>query len=335
YIIPFKKSREDAEQALAKTFKGKILLPKEFKDPANIQKVQGVYVPFWMFDSMIYVDAEYDGTRSTEYRDGDYIVKETDHYDIYRQADVYFNMVPADASSKMPDELMDAIEPYYYGDMVTFSKGYLPGYLADKYDIDVADVKWKATKRMDNTAGSYVRASIFGYDFVHTERYNSSVTHNKISYAMLPVWILKTKWQEKSYLFAMNGQTGKMIGDLPISEKRFWLFLGAVALVAALILFVCGAGYKILENANLGSAENCRTLFAVLICMGFGFIAGLIAALAARTGMKTAGLAKKADNYLNGQMSSITYRSDEFSHTEVSRTYSPENHDDNNNNHRY
>ena len=112
FIIPFKLSKEDAVKALKNHYKGKILLPKSFTQENHVQKIQGVYVPFWMFDGEAEGDARYAATRSHTYRSGDYEITETEHYDVYRAGWIAFEKIPADASSKMPDDHMDSIEPY-------------------------------------------------------------------------------------------------------------------------------------------------------------------------------------------------------------------------------
>ena len=118
FIIPFKLSREDAIKALREHYKGKILLPKTFTNENHVQEIRGVYVPFWMFDGKA------DGRRPLRgyplpqlYRSGDYEITKTEHFDIYRAGSVTFEKVPVDASSKMPDDHMDSIEPYDYKEL--------------------------------------------------------------------------------------------------------------------------------------------------------------------------------------------------------------------------
>ena len=139
YIIPFKLSKEDAVKALKAHYKGKFFLPKSFMAENHVQEIQGLYVPFWMFDGEAQGQTRYAATRSTTYRSGDYEVTETEHYDIYRSGSIGFEKVPVDASSKMPDDHMDSIEPFDYGELKPFSTAYLPGFLADKFDVTVEE----------------------------------------------------------------------------------------------------------------------------------------------------------------------------------------------------
>ena len=229
YIIPFKLSKEDAVKALKAHYKGKIFLPKSFTNENHVQEIRGIYVPFWMFDGEAEGDAHYEATRSHSYVSGDYEITETQHYDIYRAGSVAFEMVPVDALSKMPDDHMDSIEPYDYEDLNTFSTAYLPGFLADKYDVSVEESRERADTRCEGTLESALRASVMGYDTCVRLAGSTNLTRGKVHYALMPVWMLNTKWQEKDFLFAMNGQTGKLVGDLPVSQGKFWGLFAAIA----------------------------------------------------------------------------------------------------------
>ena len=228
FIIPFKLSKEDAVKALKDHYKGKILLPKSFTQENHVQKIQGVYVPFWMFDGEAEGDARYEATRSHTYRSGDYEITETEHYDIYRAGFISFEKIPADASSKMPDDHMDSIEPYDYQELKPFSTAYLPGFLADKFDVTVEQCRQRADQRCAGTLSATLRDTVTGYHTCTLIHESVSLKRGKVHYALMPVWMLNTKWKGKDFLFAMNGQTGKLVGDLPVSWGRFWGLFGAI-----------------------------------------------------------------------------------------------------------
>ena len=145
-----------------------------------------------------------------------------------------------DSSTKMPDEHMDAIEPYDFGELQPFSTAFLPGYMADKYDVDAATAEERARKRAEGSTVGALEATVKGYATVSKESADISYRRTGSQYALLPVWLLSTKWNEKNYLFAVNGQTGKLVGDLPIDKGRLaaW-FCGSFlvgAVIAALVL---------------------------------------------------------------------------------------------------
>lgn len=229
YIIPFKVSKEDAVKALKEHYKGKILLPKDFTAENHIQEIRGIYVPFWLFDGKAEGDASYKATRSHSYTSGDYKVTETEYYDVYRAGFVAFERVPVDASSKMPDDHMDSIEPYHYEELKSFSTAYLPGFLADKFDVTVEKSITRADQRCEGTLSSALRKTVKNYDTCMVNQENIHLQRGKVHYAMMPVWMLNTKWKGKDFLFAMNGQTGKLVGDLPISRGKFWGLFAAIA----------------------------------------------------------------------------------------------------------
>lgn len=141
-----------------------------------------------------------------------------------------FEKVPVDASSKMPDDHMDSIEPYDYKKLKPFSTAYLPGYLADKFDVTVEQSRERADQRCQGTLDAALRSSVRGYDTCIQTGGSSSLQRGKVHYALMPVWMLNTKWHGKDFTFAMNGQTGKLVGDLPMSWGRF---LGLFAAIAA------------------------------------------------------------------------------------------------------
>jgi uncharacterized Zn finger protein (UPF0148 family) len=236
YVIPFKLSKEDAKAALKKYYIGKRLLPRAFSEENHIEELKGVYVPFWLFDGAADADMQFQGTRVSTMTHGDVITTTTDYYRIRRSGTVRFEKIPVDASSKMPDEHMDAIEPYDYSELRPFSNAYLPGFLADKYDLEPEDCFARADERAENTAADLVARTVSGYNSVIPQGKQLRIRRGKISYALLPVWLLSTRWNGQNYLFAMNGQTGKLIGDLPASQKRVigW-FLGISASVTALL----------------------------------------------------------------------------------------------------
>ena len=236
YIIPFKLDKKAAIQQLTHYYKGKVLLPKAFRSQNHIEEIQGVYVPFWLYDAHAEVRGEYNGEVTESHREGDYIVTTTQYYDILRRGSTEFVKVPVDGSSKMPNAHMDAIEPFDYREAVPFSTAYLPGFLADRYDEDESTCYARAKSRMEQSTAAALRGTVTGYSEVHPRVENIHLQPGKAHYALLPVWMLHTKWKGKDFLFAMNGQTGRLIGDLPIDKGRLaaWFFGISLPLMAVL-----------------------------------------------------------------------------------------------------
>ena len=234
YVIPFRLEKDAAVAALKAHYKRKLLLPRAFKDANHLEEIKGVYVPFWLYDGVADAKVNYHATRSHSHMEGDYRVTVTEHYQVYREGSVTFQRIPADGSSKMPDDYMDSIEPYDYSELKPFSAAYLPGYLADKYDVSAGESAARADERARNSAVACMTDTVVGYHTRVVEHQETAVHRERAKYALMPVWLLNTKWNGKTYTFAMNGQTGKFVGDLPMDKGIYnkWLY-GLAALVSA------------------------------------------------------------------------------------------------------
>ena len=231
YVLPFKLDKAAAVAALKKHYGGKKLLPKAFSNENHIEEVKGVYVPFWLYDGSAEVDVRCHGTKVSGYSTARENVTVTNHYDVRRA----FERVPVDASSKMPDDHMDAIEPFDYKELKPFSTAYLPGFMADKYDVSVEDSRERADTRCAGSLLSALERTVSGYTTCNETSRDIHLKRGKVHYALLPVWILNTRWEGKDFLFAMNGQTGKLVGNLPVSTKRV---IGLFAAIAASLIAI-------------------------------------------------------------------------------------------------
>jgi len=235
-VIPFKLSKEDAKKGLINFYKDKKLMPNAFKDENRINEIQGIYVPFWLFDCDASASASFRATRVRTWSDRNYNYTRTDYFNIYREGVGSFEKVPVDGSTKMDDAMMEAIEPYDISEAIPFGSAYLTGYLADKYDVDEKASEPRAGDRVKTSMNMFLRQSVEGYSTVTTTNSGCSTKNGKATYALLPVWILNTKWKDKLYTFAMNGQTGKFIGNLPCDKGKFWRMLLIIAAAVAVPL---------------------------------------------------------------------------------------------------
>ena len=236
YISPFKLDKETAKQMLKQHFKGKRLLPKAFKNENHIDEIKGVYVPFWLFDANVRADLRYRGTRVRRWSDSRYVYTETSYFAIMRGGDIAFDHVPADGSTKMADDLMESLEPFDFSQAVPFTTAYLSGYLADRYDVLPETCLLRANERIDRSTKDAFASTIHGFATVTPEGGGLNVQNGKAKYALYPVWLLTTSWKGKSYLFAMNGQTGKFVGDLPVDKGAWWRwFLGLTGIIGGIL----------------------------------------------------------------------------------------------------
>lgn len=246
-VIPFRLDKAAAVAQLKKHFRRRPFLPRTFTSEHQLGKIQGVYVPFWLFSAEAAAECCYACTNSHTRREGDYRVTRTDHFDVRRYGTVRFERIPADASKKLGDALMDSLEPFDYSALKPFSSAYLPGFLADKYDVSVDEAAPRADARCTATAEDAMRATVGIYQTVLKTHSDISVRRGQVQYALLPVWLLPVSWNGKEYLFAMNGQTGKLVGDLPVSEKRFWGICGAMTAGLTLVCYLTGLGASLVR----------------------------------------------------------------------------------------
>lgn len=237
YVIPFQVNKKAAKAALKKHYEGKRLLPKVFKDQNHISEIKGIYVPFWIFDAGADVSMRYKATKVRTWSDNKYDYTETRFYAVSREGKIGFESVPVDGSAKMPDDLMESLEPFDFTKAADFQTAYLAGYLADKYDVDVEQSMQRANERIKKSAEAASLETVQGYASVTKEAGSIQLKNGKVSYALFPVWLLTTAWNGQNYLFAMNGQTGKMVGDLPMDRAAYRKWLFGLTGITSIVLF--------------------------------------------------------------------------------------------------
>lgn len=244
-IIPFAKTREQALDGFAQwTKKHRFFMVKGFGSPESLEKMKGVYVPYWLCDSITegMLSAECFKTVSSVRR-GDYIVKTESKDMVVRNGTLEFELIPADGSSKADDMLMESVEPFDYTGLVNFEMSYLSGHYAEKYDMGKDKVYSRIQKRVLDETKKQFNDSIKGYSRIAVKNEYYNVKGVRWRYAMLPVWFMTYNYKGRYYYYAMNGQTGKLGGTLPINKLKLGLFsfgipAAAALLLAAVILFL-------------------------------------------------------------------------------------------------
>ena len=240
-VIPFRLGKEQALEALKKHYLKKVLLPKVFKDENHLDEIKGVYVPFWLFDADVDAHINYRATTTRSWSDSKYNYTETSYYDVMRDGSIGFNTLPVDGSYAVDNTLMESIEPFHFNEAVGFSTPYLAGYSANKYDVNAEESVPRANERFGNSTVEEFRKTVTGYSSVDTHSANIRVNNGSVKYALFPVWFLATSWNGGNYVFAMNGQTGKFVGNLPMDKKafaRWFLLLFGAPFVGLLLVFL-------------------------------------------------------------------------------------------------
>lgn len=236
-VIPFKLDKKEAVARLKQHYKG-VFLPKQFSGENHLEEVKGVYVPFWLYNGTASGEIVFKATRSRVHTTADERITTTDHFIVKRRGSMEFEQIPADASSKMPDDYMESIEPFDYSELKPFSTAYLPGFLADKYDVEQAKCTPRIEERCRQSVIDTLTATVSGYSSCVPVSTKTRLDKGEVKYVLLPVWLLSTRWNGQNYLFAMNGQTGRMVGNLPIDKKKRWTLFGIIFGVISILGFL-------------------------------------------------------------------------------------------------
>jgi len=240
HVIPFKINKTETREAFLKWSKKGLLTPKEFFSTTTIEKIAGIYVPFWLYDFDSDMQMRAQCTRVRRERRGDYEYTHTDHYDVYRDLATAYSRIPVDASEKMDDSTMDLVEPFDYSALSSFEMGYLSGYQAEKYNYDSKTLKNRAELRVKQYISDLTRGTISGYSSVRIVHSNINMQAKNTDYVLMPVWMLRYRYKGKDYAFTMNGQTGKIVGNLPISKAKAAIYFGAITAACFLIANIVG-----------------------------------------------------------------------------------------------
>ena len=238
-IIPFKTEKEKAIEAFKNIRKGRPFVPSSFNSEANIEKITGLYIPFWLYN--ITVDGRMDGTATKvkHWTVGNTHYTKTDYYNVERAGKMYFKRVPVDGSKKFDNDIMNTIEPFDYGELVKYNHAYLSGFLAEKYDVDSEEAFTDAKERV-LTSGKKTIDKSLNYATVSKKNEVVEVADKQNEYVLLPVWMVSVKYNNEFYIFAMNGQTGEFVGNIPLDKKKVVIYT-ALVFLCIMIIFLIGS----------------------------------------------------------------------------------------------
>ena len=243
-ILPFKVGKQKAKDLIKQEFCKKLFLPSSFLKESYLDKMEGDYIPFFLFDFDCHYRFAGKGKKIRRWTTGDTEYTETSIFQIFRDMDVDFSRIPTDASLAMPDGEMDLLEPYNYGEMTGFEPKYMSGFLGEIYSVSKETLEPRAKQKARNDAGALMRSSIIGYDSVMPEMDDCQCMTKAENYALLPVWNYIYRFKGKDYFFRLNGQTGKLVGKAPISIGKMTGYaatlFGCIVAIGALINGILG-----------------------------------------------------------------------------------------------
>ena len=276
-IIPFTISKDDCKKAFRKATRTALYSPREYRDPAFLDKFRGIYIPYWFYDASFNNDVTMQASK--EYRRGDYLY--TENYTTTTKIDGTYDGISYDASSSFDDTIADVIAPYHIAKMIPFNPSYLCGFYADTADVSKETYAEMAADAATEEAMDRVRASIAKKGL--TAEVPASMAKQRMMLgtnceegkaAMFPVWFLTWRNKDRLAYAVINGETGKVSMDLPVDLKRygvgtaiiaavlFLLFNGTITMTATVTLFwssllavVAGILYAT-EITSINNREN-------------------------------------------------------------------------------
>ncbi|MCR4716313.1 MAG: hypothetical protein K5656_03945 [Lachnospiraceae bacterium] len=248
YIIPFKKTKEDCKELYLSKVKKNIFAPKELRNPAYLDRFRGIYTPYWIYGIDIDADASFEGEES--HRRGDYIIEDT--YMMTCHVDANYDGISYDSSSSFDDEICQEIAPYPDNEFREFDSGYISGFYADVADVDGAVYMKDAADLTVDSVMTSVRSEFTGIDSMNTPsggygpKLNPSCNYPES--AMFPVWFLSYRNKDRVAYGVVNGLTGKLSIDMPISVLKYLLFS---ILLAVPMFFVLNLGLVLTPSAGV------------------------------------------------------------------------------------
>lgn len=234
-ILPFEVSKKKAVQILKKEFAKRIFTPDSFLSSASLQCMEGSYVPFWLYDYLSQVNYEGKATKVRVHRSGDVEITETSHYRVVRKMDIQFDKIPVDASKRMANDIMDLMEPYEYQALCNFEEKFMSGFEGEVVNFGKEEEENRAKERVRKDSETLLSESITGYTTNVSVQKEIDVTRKKAHFALLPVWVYKYTFRGKDYMYYVNGQTGKVIGQTPTDRKKAFWYSGTVAVIVGMV----------------------------------------------------------------------------------------------------
>lgn len=224
YIIPFQITKEDCKKAYMAKMRKAFFAPKELKNPDFIDGFRGIYMPYWSYRFSQKGRVCLGG--KTEKRRGDYVY--TDHYNLSGDLDAGYAGYSSDASANFYDSISEALGPYKVNQLLNFTPTFLSGFYAETADInpdvyrqDAQDMAADATYERIKKEPAFRK---YSFDALSPHRAAVELHTNcdGADRVMFPVWFMSYRNKDRIAYATVNGQTGKVVTDMPVDEKRFF-----------------------------------------------------------------------------------------------------------------
>ena len=238
YVLPFEKGRDEVEKAYRALCRSSILTPRKISSESTVEKIKGMYVPYWIYSFDGKASAHIHAERVRTFISGQDEVTEISNYELFEEGTGEFVRVPADAMKAMDNEMMDTIEPFDFSKLEKFNPAYLTGFYTQQWDETAAENEPRAKSRAKDALSSELMRHIGSYTTARVTSENFAWKDQKLELVMIPVWMLYTEYKGEKYVFGMNGQTGKMMGSLPRDPMRLVEIGAAIFIIVQIILMI-------------------------------------------------------------------------------------------------
>ena len=239
-MIPFTINKEKAQETFLNWATGNTFVPKDFYSSSQLEKITGIYLPYWWTDFKVDLDYVGEGDVVKVWQEGDTEYTETKKYQVVRKGNIDVNNVEELAFTKIDKELLNGIAPYNENEAIKFSMPYLSGFFAEQYDISKEEIIPKIEERVKGYTDSLLSDTIPEFSSMEEKNNNINILSKEMNYTLLPAWILTYQYQGKTYVFAVNGQTGKSFGELPMSSGKVLGASAGIFTVTSLALLLGG-----------------------------------------------------------------------------------------------
>lgn len=239
-IIPFAIGKDKAIEILREYLAKKPYVPNDFRSDSTLDKITGIYHPFWMTDADTDCSIDARGTKVTVWVTANKRYTKTDTFAVWRRADIHFEDIATNALTSADKELVESVLPFPVEAHRDFDMSYLSGFYAKRNNLSREDIKVEVSRRMHEYAEQMLKGTIRGYDSVKVDKRAVIVNKSNWDYTLLPIWILNYTYHKRTYTFAINGYTGKLFGELPVSRPKLGITFGAIAAAVGALLATLG-----------------------------------------------------------------------------------------------
>lgn len=242
YVIPFEIEKQKAKEILLKWIQSKKYIPKDFYNEEHIEKLTGVYFPYFLYNCDVNGNIEANGEKTRSWYTGNTRYTEYKKFKVIRSGKLKINKMTRGAIKNGNKEIIEGVLPYNITKFVPFNAGYLSGYFAQKRDMDYNIYKKDAEAEAKNLLTQKLVSRTGNYNSVELIEGSLTVENEKWEYALLPVWVMTYKKEENGeiYYFAINGQNGKIYGKLPISKSKLITLFAKTYILTSSILLIGG-----------------------------------------------------------------------------------------------